>query len=192
MLYDAGVTDFVNLPYAPAVLITRVRLQLDQLAARRRASRPAEPLASPRPSPPRADPAAAPLAPRAGPIHVLVADDDETVRELLKFHLSRQGWTVTMVDNGEEAERLLDREPFDFVLLDLHMPYRSGFDVLAWIRGHGRKAAMKVIMLTVAHHEQFALKAFALGADDFVAKPFSPNVVVSRMQAMLSQVAATA
>lgn len=119
------------------------------------------------------------------PVRVLIADDDPAVRDLLRHHLKREGWSVVAANDGEQAAQALKTEHFDLVLLDVSMPFLSGFDLLRSLQESAGAGAPNVVLLTAQSHEQAQIRAFDLGADDFVAKPFSPAVLVSRLRRLV-------
>ena len=113
---------------------------------------------------------------------ILVADDDRELSEILNFALSRAGFEVVMAANGEEALALFHAEQPALVLLDVSMPRLDGFEVCRRLRA---QSAVPILMLTVRDTEEEVLRAFDLGADDYVTKPFSPKQLVARIKAAL-------
>ncbi len=117
---------------------------------------------------------------------MLVADDDEGIRELLRTYLSNEGFAVEMARTGAEALARLEGLPPDVVLLDVEMPGTRGLDVLAFIREHQLDTA--VIITTAYGSEEIVAEALRGGADDYLRKPFDPNdlqAVVDRTTARL-------
>jgi DNA-binding response OmpR family regulator len=113
--------------------------------------------------------------------HVLVADDEPHIGRIIKMKLEQGPFRVTLAYDGVEALEALEREPdIAIVLLDLMMPRVSGLDVLAHIRGNERYAALPCIILTAAGQEQQYRAAMALGASEFMTKPFSPKRLYAR------------
>lgn len=114
--------------------------------------------------------------------HVLVVEDDPTVREVVVRYLEREGIVVTAVADGETAlERARVRWP-DLVVLDLMLPRLDGFEVCRRMR---ETAPIPVIMLTARGEEDDRVLGLDLGADDYVSKPFSPRELTSRVKAVL-------
>jgi DNA-binding response OmpR family regulator len=140
-------------------------------------------------APPPAEPPPAPAARRkhAGTVEILIADDDGYICQLLRHYCEKEGWTVTTAEDGEQAEHLIRENEYDFILLDNYMPYRSGFDLLQWMQETDRRGGTRVVMLSAQGREESIIEAFSLGADDFIAKPFSPSLVVSRLNRFLDQ-----
>jgi DNA-binding response OmpR family regulator len=123
---------------------------------------------------------------------VLVADDDQDIRELVELKLSSAGYEVLTVGDGQAALDALLRQRPDLAVLDVMMPVMSGTDVLRALRqraepGGGGVPPTKVILLTAKAQEADVEIGFALGADDYVVKPFSPRELLSRVQAVLGR-----
>ena len=117
--------------------------------------------------------------------HVLVADDEPHIGRIIKMKLEQGPFRVTLVYDGAEALAVLrlDRD-VDVVLLDLMMPNLSGLDVLSHMRGDERLRALPCIILTAAGQEQQHRQAMALGATEFMTKPFSPKKLYARTAAL--------
>lgn len=113
---------------------------------------------------------------------VLVVDDEPIVREVLAKYLQRAGFAVDTAEDGEAAIHAYEARPPDLVVLDLMMPKVDGIQVFTWIRS---RAATPVIMLTAKGEETERIAGLELGADDYVAKPFSPREVTARVRAVL-------
>ena len=115
------------------------------------------------------------------PRHVLVADDEPHIGRIIQMKLEQGPFRVTIVHDGRAAlDALEGGEPVDLVLLDLMMPRLSGLDVLAALRADPRLASLPCIILTAAGQEQQYRQAMALGATDFMTKPFSPKKLYAR------------
>ena len=112
---------------------------------------------------------------------MLVADDEPHIGRIIKMKLEQGPFHVTLAYDGREALETLQRErDIDLVLLDLMMPHLSGLDVLAAMRKDERLREVPCIILTAAGQEQQHTSAIALGADDFLTKPFSPKKLYAR------------
>ncbi|MDP3447604.1 MAG: response regulator transcription factor [Eubacteriales bacterium] len=118
---------------------------------------------------------------------ILVVEDEQKIADVLKSYLEREGFSVVCAADGEEALRLHALLSPALVLLDLMLPKRSGEDVCREIRARGNTP---VIMLTAKTEEASILGGLAIGADDYVIKPFSPRQVVARVHAVLRRAAA--
>lgn len=121
--------------------------------------------------------------------HILVVDDEERIRRLLKMYLERENFRIDEAENGEQALEMALREDYDIILLDLMLPGMDGIEVCQQIR---EKKATPVIMLTAKGEETNRVNGFEAGADDYVVKPFSPREVVFRVKAILRRSSATA
>ena len=134
-----------------------------------------------RPVPREAAPAADRSPADDGMRHVLVVDDEPHIGRIIQMKLEQGPFHVTLAFDGRQALEALDRgAPVDLVLLDLMMPHVSGLDVLAQMRGDDRFRGVPCIILTAAGQEQQYRQAMALGATDFMTKPFSPKKLYAR------------
>lgn len=113
---------------------------------------------------------------------ILVADDDRELSELLSFALTRAGFEVVKAADGEQALSVFAETQPALVLLDYTMPKLDGLEVCRRLRA---VSTVPIIMLTVRNQEEDIVHAFALGADDYVTKPFSPKQLVARVKAAL-------
>jgi DNA-binding response OmpR family regulator len=115
------------------------------------------------------------------PRHVLVADDEPHIGRIIQMKLQQGPFRVTLAHDGREALDALARPlRVDLLILDLMMPSVSGLDVLAQLRADSRHATLPCIVLTAAGQEQQYRQAMALGATDFMTKPFSPKKLYAR------------
>ena len=114
---------------------------------------------------------------------ILVVDDEERMRGLIRDFLQREKYTVIEAENGEEAlQKFFDVKDIALVLLDVMMPKLDGWQVLSEIR---RYSKVPVIMLTALGEDRDEIKGFELGVDEYVTKPFSPRVLMARIAAIL-------
>jgi DNA-binding response OmpR family regulator len=113
---------------------------------------------------------------------VLVAEDDRAIRELLTHHLQREGFTVVGCSDGHAALRHA-RGAADLLVLDVGLPGVDGYDVIRTLRREER--ALPIVLLTARTEEIDRVIGFELGADDYIAKPFSPREVVARVKSIL-------
>jgi DNA-binding response OmpR family regulator len=116
---------------------------------------------------------------------VLVADDDADVRELVSFKLAQSGWDVSTARDGEDALAQLVASPPDVAVLDIMMPKLSGLDLCREIRQRPGVDDIPILLLTAKAQEADVERGFALGADDYVVKPFSPRELASRLDALM-------
>lgn len=113
---------------------------------------------------------------------ILVVDDEARIRDVVRMNLELEHYRVIEAENGVEAlEQLREHLP-DLVVLDIMMPEMDGFEALREIR---EVSTVPVIMLTVRQNEQDKIRGLDLGADDYIAKPFSPRELLSRIRALL-------
>ena len=117
---------------------------------------------------------------------ILVADDDELLRELLVYKLSGRGYHVITAEDGETALRLIREALPQLVVLDAMMPVRDGFDVLREIKGDPKTSGVSVIMLTARKLESDIVSALDLGAADYLVKPFNPQELLARIARRLT------
>jgi len=127
--------------------------------------------------------------PPAHPIHgkLLVVDDDESNRDMLGRRLKRDGYTVELAASGVDALRLLRSNPFDLVLLDLIMSGLDGYQVLLKMKNDPTMRDIPVIMLSALDQEDGIARCIELGAEDYIAKPFSPVFLRARIEASLEK-----
>ncbi len=123
---------------------------------------------------------------------ILAVDDEEDLLELLRYNLAKQSYEVLTAATGEEALRALADGGADLVLLDLMLPGMDGLEVCRAMKADPRTAGVPIIMVTAKGEEADVVKGLALGADDYVTKPFSPKVLVARVGAVLRRRAAGA
>ena len=123
---------------------------------------------------------------RARPI-VLAADDDEDILELIVFRLERSGYTVLQARDGAEALELARRSRPDLAVLDVMMPKLDGFELTRRLREDESTSKMPIILLTARTQEADVERGFDAGADDYLRKPFSPQELRSRVQAILGR-----
>jgi len=116
---------------------------------------------------------------------VLVVEDDGDIQQLVSYNLIKAGFNVSCADSGEEGLEIAEQESVDLVLLDLMLPGMDGVEVCTRIRKGKNSQRLPVIMLTAKSEEDDIVGGLSHGADDYVTKPFSPKVLIARIQAML-------
>jgi len=121
---------------------------------------------------------------------VLIVEDEPDIRDLLAFHLEREGYHVTRSRTGADALRQVRARPPDLILLDLMLPELGGLDVCRRLRQDPRTASVPIVMLTARGEEVDRILGLELGADDYIVKPFSPKEVVARVRAVLRRAGA--
>lgn len=119
------------------------------------------------------------------PQSVLVVDDEGNILLSLEFLMKKAGYEVRLARDGDEALAEIGKARPDLVLLDVMMPKRNGFDVCEAIRANPEWRAMRIILLTAKGRDIEREKGLALGADDYITKPFSTREVVERVTAWI-------
>ncbi|MGE4559769.1 MAG: response regulator transcription factor [Desulfobulbus sp.] len=116
---------------------------------------------------------------------ILVVEDDTDIQQLVSYNLIKAGFNVTCADTGEEALQLLGRETFDAMVLDLMLPGKDGNEVCRVVRSQEKIKGLPIVMLTAKSEEDDIVCGLECGADDYVTKPFSPRVLIARLEAAL-------
>lgn len=116
---------------------------------------------------------------------ILLAEDNSTLSMLLKFRLEKEGYQLFLAEDGAQATNIMKNESPDLVLTDVMMPYKNGLEVISYLRNVLNKET-PVIVFSAAGQEEMVLKAFKLGANDFMGKPFSPNELLIRIDRLLN------
>jgi two-component system phosphate regulon response regulator OmpR len=114
--------------------------------------------------------------------HLLIVDDDDRIRELLKEFLTRAGFRVTAAPNAARARKLMGDLTFDLAVFDVMMPGEDGLSLTRWVRERG---ATPVLMLTAKGEADDRINGLTVGADDYLAKPFEPQELLLRIEAIL-------
>jgi two-component system alkaline phosphatase synthesis response regulator PhoP len=117
--------------------------------------------------------------------HILVAEDDETILELIRYNLERSGYRVSCYASGEKVLLNAGLYKPDLVLLDILLPGIDGIQVCRHLRTEEQTRNIPIIMVTAKSEEQDVLEGLEAGADDYITKPFSPRVLLARVQAVL-------
>ncbi|NBV45641.1 MAG: DNA-binding response regulator, partial [Planctomycetia bacterium] len=115
----------------------------------------------------------------------LVVDDEDDLLELLRYNLTREGYQVTCVATGEDALRNVRRQAPELIVLDLMLPAIDGLEVCRRLKGESKTRDIPIIMLTAKSEESDIVAGLEHGADDYIAKPFSPRVLMARVKALL-------
>lgn len=116
---------------------------------------------------------------------ILIVDDEQDTRETMTLFLMRQGHEVHGAPNGERAWDMLKQKTYDLVLLDIMMPGMSGFDLLQQIRSTPTMKRLPIIMVTALDKTSDIVKAFEMGADDYITKPFVNAELIARVNTTL-------
>lgn len=115
---------------------------------------------------------------------ILVVDDEEDILELVRFHLSREGYGVVCAETGEEAWRKIKENPVDLMVIDLMLPGMDGLELTRRLKNDPQTRPIPVMMLSAKGEEADIVTGLELGADDYVTKPFSPRVLLARVRAV--------
>ncbi len=121
-------------------------------------------------------------------MRILIAEDDRDIADLVSHYVSKTGWSVHIAAAGDEALAYVRSHPVDAIVLDLMLPGMDGLDVCRALRADRATAGIPIIMLTARTDEADRVRGLELGADDYVAKPFSPNELMARLRAVLRRV----
>ncbi|MCP3738683.1 response regulator transcription factor [Rossellomorea sp. BNER] len=121
-------------------------------------------------------------------VKILIVDDEERIRRLLRMYLERENYIIDEAEDGEQALELALDNDYECILLDLMMPGKDGIEVCKELR---EKKATPVIMLTAKGEEANRVQGFEVGTDDYIVKPFSPREVVLRVKALLRRSSTT-
>jgi two-component system phosphate regulon response regulator PhoB len=117
--------------------------------------------------------------------HILVVEDDDSLALLLGYNLESEGYRVSRVDRGDEADTLLQEMVPDLVILDWMLPGVSGFELCRRLRGRDGGSELPIILLTARGEETDRIRGLSIGADDYVVKPFSVPELMARVKALL-------
>lgn len=115
-------------------------------------------------------------------MNILIAEDDNDIRELIKLHLSKEDYTVFLAEDGKKAIDIFDTNDIDLAVLDIMLPFVDGFNILRHIRN---TSEIPVIFLTARGNDEDKILGLGLGGDDYMVKPFSPIELTARIQAQL-------
>jgi DNA-binding response OmpR family regulator len=118
---------------------------------------------------------------------ILVADDEDDVRDLVSYRLTRSGYAVVEAVDGEQALELARGRRPDLAVLDVMMPKLDGFELTRRLRSEEELHALPIILLTASVQESDISRGFEAGADDYLRKPFNPDELVDRVQAALER-----
>ncbi|MEW6516218.1 MAG: response regulator [candidate division FCPU426 bacterium] len=116
---------------------------------------------------------------------ILVIEDDEDIRELLRYNLAKEGYQIVSAPTAEEGLKMARQKPPVLILLDLMLPGMDGLEACRRLKKEAGTAEIPVVMLTAKGEETDIVSGLELGAADYVTKPFSPKVLVARLRAVL-------
>jgi DNA-binding response OmpR family regulator len=127
---------------------------------------------------------------RAQPATILVADDEQDIRELVAYRLSRAGYTIIEARDGQEALELAADQAPDMAVLDVMMPRLNGFDLTERLRNTPATQRLPILLMSASVQEVDISRGFAAGADGYLTKPFTPDQLLTRVRDVLSRGAA--
>ena len=116
---------------------------------------------------------------------ILVVEDEPDIRKLVQYNLTQERFNVLEAEDGEQALKLLQRERPNLVILDLMLPGLSGMELCKLLKQRSETAKLPILMLTAKAGEADRIVGLEMGADDYLAKPFSPREMVARVRAIL-------
>jgi two-component system, OmpR family, phosphate regulon response regulator PhoB len=121
--------------------------------------------------------------------HVLVVEDEAAIAEVVRYNLAAEGFRATIAATGEEAEMLVAEDQFDLVVLDWMLPGLSGIEFCRRLRRRDATRGLPILMLTARGEEVDRVRGLAIGADDYMVKPFSVPEMMARVKALLRRAA---
>lgn len=116
---------------------------------------------------------------------ILIVDDDALMLKALKFRMNKDGYDVHTAVDGREAIEMIDKHEFDLVLTDVMLPFKNGFEIVQHVKSNTNKKT-KVVILSAVGVENSITGGFAIGADEYITKPFSPAELSIRVKKLLS------
>ena len=115
---------------------------------------------------------------------IMIVDDEEHIRELVRFYLDKEGFDCLQAANGERAIEIIENQYIDLAIVDIMMPGMDGFELVEEMRQYRE---FPVIMLSARSQSKDKLRGFALGIDDYVTKPFDPDELLARVKTILKR-----
>ena len=119
---------------------------------------------------------------------VLIVDDEPDIVSLISYNLKKEGFDVSSAFDGEEALKVVRKEKFNLIILDLMLPGVQGMELCSMLRSSEETSSIPVIMLTAKSEELDKVLGLEMGADDYITKPFSPRELIARVKAVLRRV----
>ena len=121
-------------------------------------------------------------------MHILVVDDDDRIRNLLKDYLSENQYIVSTAENADQAKKKLEYLKYDILILDVMMPGKNGYDLTREIK---KQIKVPIILLTAKGEVENRIKGLEIGADDYIGKPFEPKELLLRIKNMYRSISGT-
>jgi two-component system alkaline phosphatase synthesis response regulator PhoP len=116
---------------------------------------------------------------------ILIIEDDESIQELIAYHLEKEGLQIRRISHGSQALLEIGAHPPDLIVLDLMLPGVAGDEICRHLKANEETRHIPVVMVTAKNAEKDIVHGLELGADDYIPKPFSPKVLVARVKALL-------
>jgi two-component system, OmpR family, response regulator VicR len=117
-------------------------------------------------------------------MRILICDDDIMTLKAVEYHLKNNGFEVDTARDGRSAALIFDKDKHNLVLLDIHMPYINGLELITYIR-KSKGCNVPIVMLTRVGMEEIIQEAYDLGANDYITKPFNPEELTIRLKRLL-------
>src|SRR6056297_3029931 len=117
--------------------------------------------------------------------NILVIEDEEDIRELVRYNLEREKFKISEAESGEKGLKKAEKDKPDLILLDLMLPGKDGMQICRELKQSDQTRNIPVVMMTARGEESDIVAGLELGAEDYVVKPFSPKVLVARVKAVL-------
>lgn len=117
---------------------------------------------------------------------ILIAEDNKLIQQTIAYKLVKDGFEVFTVDDGKACLEMLENNEMDLLITDLFMPFINGHEVIATVRNEWKNNILPIMVLSAAGSEETVLKAFELGGDDYMVKPFSLGELTVRVKKLLS------
>lgn len=121
------------------------------------------------------------------PYHIFIVEDDPNIRDIVSAYLKKDGYTISVADNAEDARELTDKNPPDMWILDIMLPGMDGYELCKIIR---QESEVPIIIISAKDEEVDKILGLELGSDDYLTKPFSPRELVARVKRLFKRVAA--
>lgn len=115
---------------------------------------------------------------------ILVIEDEPLMLKALKFRLNKDGYEVAIAEDGKKALEILNEEEFDLIITDVMLPFNNGLEIVDFIKNK-KKLSTPIVILSAVGAENAVLDGFAIGADDYITKPFSPTELSVRIKRLL-------
>jgi two-component system phosphate regulon response regulator PhoB len=116
---------------------------------------------------------------------ILIVEDDADIAELLRYNLAKEGYSISVAENGEKGVKTARTLHPDLIVLDIMLPGMDGLEVCKTLKSDAKTKGIPVVMLTAKSEESDVVTGLELGAEDYIAKPFSPKVLVARLRTVL-------